>query len=802
MSTLVIVESPAKCKKIEEILNSLEGDTKYIVKASKGHIRDLPNKKLGVDVITDNGKCTFKPQYEIMSGKGSVVTELKKISKTCKDVILATDLDREGEGISAHLRTVLKLENPKRIVFSEITKTAIMKAIANPRQIDTKMVNAYITRRILDRLIGYKLSPILWKNVKNGASAGRTQSVVLKMICDKEEDINKFESEGYYATTADFNTSSSILIKSSLNTKLENKKKTISFLDKCKTAIFTLTDITSKNVENKPPLPFITSTLQQEASKIGFNIAQTQKVSQELYEKGYITYIRSDCPIISEEFLPNIEKYILKKFGKEYVNIKKQDMSTNNKKKKSSKKKKIVDSQDAHECIRPTKIEQDVKKIEGDQHKKLYLLIFKRTIASQMSNRILEKIIANILISTVKSKYFIAEEILTIFKGYTAIYNLDKEDDENHKKNSDLKKLKKGEELIRKIIISTEKFTQPPAKYTESSLVKDLEKNGIGRPSTYVSSYQTNINRNYIIKQSKPGKKRKYTIITLKIDDINEELKEQTVSAEKNKLYSTDLGRLINKFLGQYFSDTINFDFTANMEKNLDNIAHGKIKSDEVLNLFYSCFNPKIEEMSEKGKSEGKLKELGKHNDKPIYKMVGKHGPMLVYGELDKNSKVKPIFVSISAEEMDSFSLEDAIKRVEDKVSYPKKLGKKDNKDIVLCKGPYGFYLKYDGRNYKIEENCAIEKDRAIQLISEGGKKQSNILHQFNNDGKEIKVMNGMYGPYIHFNKKNIKIPKDVEAKTITVDECLTIINSSSNIKKVIDKRVKSRNKRVKKENK
>ena len=756
---LVIVESPAKCKKIATILNSIDSKNKYIVKASVGHVRDLPSNIFGIDINDD--QTVFTPAYEIMDGKKDVVKDLKFIAKSCKDIILATDLDREGEGIASHLCSILNLKNPKRIIFSEITKTAIKHALDNPITINKSMVEAYETRRLLDRIIGYKLTPVVQKNITDSfnckISAGRTQSVVLKLIADKENEINKFESSGYYSISGVFDNN----LITNLNNKLENKDLTLDFLKMCKKSEFTVGKIIKKQVENKPPIPFITSSLQQEGNnKLKMSIAIVQMLAQKLYEQGYITYIRSDCPHISQEFIPSIEKYITDTYGKEYVDIK----EPVNLKSNSKSKKKVVESQDAHECIRPTDLSVTAYDIQDGDQAKLYDLIWKRTIASQMKNKLIERTTVTIDISNIDIHKFISEEDITSFKGYTIIY-----DNINDRTETLLNWIKKGMKLTNEKIVGTEKFTQPPPRYTESSIIKDLEKKGIGRPSTYVASYQTNISRTYISKLTKPGKKRKSYIITLtKQTDLVEEYKEQMTSPEKDKIYITEIGKIVHTFLNDNFDDVINYDFTAFMETKLDDIAKKKTNRDDVLCEFYKTFYPKIKEFD---RSSSNKKHIGDHLDKPIYLSISKYGPMLQWGEYVKGSP-KPFATSITTEQFEGLKLDSCIKIIQSRSEFPKKIGKYKNMDVTLCKGPYGLYIKWDNSNYAGGENNNLNIEDAIKIITtKVSKEYPKVLGKYKR--KDIKLCNGPYGLYIKYDNKNYKIPSK---KPIEKEDAIKLI--------------------------
>lgn len=746
---LVLVESPAKCAKISKILNKIDKTNKYVVKASMGHIRDLPFNAIGIDISPDFS--TFIPNYEIIKDKKELVKNLISESKKVDKVILASDLDREGEGIANHLKYILKLpENATRIIFSEITETAIKRALMNPTKINQSMVSAYETRRLLDRLIGYKLSPVVKKNIDGGfkykISAGRTQSVVLKLICSKEQEISKFESSGYYNVNGIFENN----LAANLNSKLENKKIALKFLENCKTSVFTISDIKNRNIENKAPIPFITSTLQQEANnKLHLPISEIQFLAQKLYEQGYITYIRSDCPHISPEFLPHIENYIENTFGNKYVDIK------NVKSKGKSK------TQDAHECIRPTNLEIKAVDIEHEKQSKLYDLIWKRTIASQMANKKICK--TSVIIDANNSKYkFISEEDITIFKGYSIIYDC------KDKEKSELDWIKVNAIIKKDTIIANEKYTQPPPRYTESSIVKELEKKGIGRPSTYVSSYQTNISRKYISKESKSGEKKELFIIKLlKNNKLEEIKKEQQLNVEKNKLYSTELGRKVNEFLCDNFSEFINYEFTANMEKELDCIANKNDTKDKVLSRFYTQFYPKIQQYSSSTR-----KELGLYEDKPIYMSKSKYGYMLCHGVFAPPKK-KPLIVSITDEQFKNLNLEEAIKLLKTPINkYPKEIGVFNNKKMVLCKGPYGLYIKYNSKNYSVKAEKDVKFEDAVDIIRNTDKNRyPKKLGK--HKGKNVYINNGPYGYYLTYNKKNYKIKSSAEIK---LEEAIKLI--------------------------
>lgn len=755
---LVIVESPAKCKKISTILNSIDKNNTYIVKASMGHTRDLPPNSFGIDINKDYTE--FTATYEIMPGKQKTISELKECAKQCDDVILAADLDREGEGIAYHLGHILKLKNPKRIIFNEITKTAIKQALENPVTINEKMVNAYQTRRLLDRIIGYKLSPVVKNNISNEndhkISAGRTQSILLKLICDKEEEIAKFESSGYYNTVGTFLHSKNKL-NGTLDTKFKSKPHCLDFLKMCKKATFNISKIYKKTINNKPPLPFTTSTLQQEANnKLNYPIEATQSFAQRLYEQGHITYIRTDSATISEEFLPTIENYVKSTYGDNYFQLRQQNEPVKT-------KKKAVESQDAHECIRPTNLNLDPEDITDNGERKLYNLIWKRTVASQMKNKLVERTTLMIDISNVQTSKFVCETDVTTFKGFTIVY-----DDSELDLECDLDKYKEGDSLNKDKIISTEKFTQPPSKYTESSIIKELEKKGIGRPSTYVSSYQTNVNRNYIIKENKPNTtKITFTITLDKQNNIKEVEKEQSVTGEKNKLYSTPIGQRVNEFLNNHFNDVINYEFTANMEQGLDQIANGENTLNHVLSDFYNEFYPKIKKFKHKSNTS---KFVGEYKNKEIYLKVSKFGHWLQWGDTEDSDVFK---TTITEEQYTSLELENAIKIIDSRSGYPKTIGELKKNPITLCKGKYGIYMKYMNKNYNISNNEKISLEEAVNLIK-STKDFPKEIGKINK--KSVTLCNGPYGLYLKYNNKNFKIP---EKKEITLKRAIELISKS-----------------------
>jgi len=760
MSTLIIVESPGKIKTIKNYLGN-----DYTIKASIGHVQDLDKKTLSIDVENN-----FKPYYIISPDKIKVVNDLKYELDKCNDVILASDGDREGEAIAYSLSNVLKLNNPKRIIFHEITKKALIKAINNPTTINYNMVNAQQARRLLDRLMGYKISPLLWKHLKteNAQSAGRVQSAVLNIIVNKENEVNSMISNSYLKTTCIFNYN-----KIKLNSTLQYNNNHYIFknIDDVKTfiklinknTIFKVYNIENKISINKAPTPFITSSLQQEAStKLKFNVKQTMEIAQKLYEMGLITYMRTDSPNISDTAIESIEKYILSNYGKEYSNPK------NYTSKNSS-------SQDAHECIRPTDINNVNPELDNKQNK-LYNLIWKRTIASQMTNAKIN--IQTIYIDALNNNksILIFDDINTFFvsslnniefDGYLIIYNNIDESQEEEKGKIDINK--DDIVLFNKLKIS-EEYTKPPLRFNEATLVKYLEKNGIGRPSTYASIISKIIDRNYIEIKNIEGIKQKSLI--LELDNkykLTETTKEISVGNENNKLIPTEIGLKVNDFMMEHFSSIINITFTADFETYLDKIAEGNANWITILKLFYDKFNPIVENLSIKNNNEDNI--LGIINNITIYIGNGKYGP---YVKINENDKWK--YASIKDNE--NITLEEAIILLE----FPKLLGKINKSHVSLCNGKYGYYIKYNDTNYNIKCPISdinnIDLDFAKKIIND--KKSDNKTFKLKD--KIFNIKSGQYGPYIEMINKdkkiNISIPKKYNIESITIDDVLNIINS------------------------
>ncbi len=759
IKNLVIVESPAKAKTIQQYLGN-----EFIVKSSFGHIRDLAKSDLSVDI-----KNKFCPHYVIDVDKKKIVNELKKTSEEVSTVWLASDEDREGEAIAWHLSEALTLpkEKRKRIVFHEITKKAIEHAIQNPRDIDENLVNAQQARRILDRLVGYELSPILWKKIKSNLSAGRVQSVAVRLIVEREKEIQNFQSKTFFKVTGTFATDNKIF-KAELDKKFDTEKEALEFLERCKTAIFSIESVETKPSKRSPSAPFTTSTLQQEASrKLGFSVAQTMVIAQRLYEAGYITYMRTDSVHLSDLAVETAEEVICDFYGKKYHQ--KREYST-----------KTKNAQEAHEAIRPTYINK--LQIESDKNEqKLYELIWKRTVASQMADALLEKTMAKISISN-RNEKFIAQGEVIKFDGFLKLY-LESSDDEQENNQQDNEKtsntilppLQKGQNILSQQIAAVQRFSHHPPRYTEASLVKKLEELGIGRPSTYAPTISTIQKRDYVVKKDREGTLRQYVQLVLENTHINKETKTENTGAEKGKLFPTDLGIVVTDFLIKYFPDIMDYQFTANVEEEFDDIAIGKLDWVKMLEKFYFPFHKDVVKTIEESERSTGERALGidPKTGKKIIARIGRFGPLVQLGE--QNDKEKPIYAKMPKNlSIQSITLEEALRLFE----LPKLLGKYKNKDVIVNIGKFGPYVLYDGTFASIpkdEDPHTITLEKAIELIdAKNIATQSKIIQNFESEG--IQLLNGRYGPYIAYNKKNYKIPKDKDPKFLTLDEIIQII--------------------------
>ncbi len=776
---LVIVESPAKAKTIEKFLGK-----DFIVKSSYGHIRDLAKKNFGVDINND-----YEPQYIVPDDKKAVVKELKKDAKNAKMVWLASDEDREGEAIAWHLFKVLELDpkKTKRIVFHEITKDAIQNAIKNPRPIDENLVKAQQARRILDRLVGFELSPVLWKKVKPSLSAGRVQSVAVKLLVEREREIMNFKSESYFKVTGIFQTAGKNELKADLNERLKYKEDVLTFFEKNKSAEFIINNVVKKPGKKSPSPPFTTSTLQQEASrKLGFSVAQTMAVAQRLYEAGKITYMRTDSVNLSSMAINTAKKVILDEFGEKYLKIRKYTTKSKG-------------AQEAHEAIRPTFI--DKQSVSGtDREKRLYELIWKRTIASQMSDALLEKTTINIDISNAQDKKFVANGEVLKFDGFLKVYIESIDDERDEEAKGLLPSVTKGEKLDYQSIIAIERFTYHPPRYTEASLVKKLEELGIGRPSTYAPTISTIQNRGYVIKEDRPGKERNYVAISLKNNTINEETKKEITGAEKSKLFPNDIGMVVNDFLVDHFDEIMNYNFTATVEEEFDEIAQGNLPWTKMIDKFYKPFHQRVDEtLKTSARSVGE-RILGNDpkTDKPVVAKIGPYGPMVQLG--DKEDEEKPKFASLQrGQHLESITLKEALELFK----LPREIGTFEGEKVVVSIGRFGPYVRHDSKFYSLkkEDNpYKIELDRAIELIKEKREKEkAKIINDFPED-KDLQLLNGRWGPYISYKKKNYKIPKGEKAENLSYEDCMKIINEAGKKDANKTKARKSNKKRGKKQ--
>ena len=757
---LVIVESPAKAKTIENFLGK-----DYVVKSSFGHVRDLPKKNLGIEIDND-----FKPMYETMPDKTKTINELKKYTKDAEVIWLATDEDREGEAIAWHLKEVLKLKNSviKRIVFHEITKNAILEAIENPRDIDENLVNAQQARRVLDRLVGFEISPILWKKIKPALSAGRVQSVAVRLIVEREKEIDAFNTTSAFKITGNFlfkKDEKLFEVKAELPKRFEKKEDALAFLNKCNGANFTVGDIDTKPSKKSPSPPFTTSTLQQEASrKLGFSVARTMMIAQQLYESGKITYMRTDSVNLSKLAIGTAKEEITKLFGEDYV--KTRQFTTKSK-----------GAQEAHEAIRPTYLSN--QNIEGDAAgKKLYDLIWKRTIASQMSEALLEKTDVTINISTTPENFIAKGEVLK-FDGFLKVYFESTDSEEEEEKEGLLPPLKKDDKLEMEEIIAAEKFTQHPPRYTEASLVKKLEELGIGRPSTYAPTISTIQKRGYAVNESREGSTRDTVVIALKKGAIKEKIKTENTGFEKSKLFPTDIGIVVNDFLFLHFKDILDFNFTATIEEEFDEIALGKMEWHKMIKDFYTPFHKQVELTLEKSERASGEKLLGSDpkTGKNVYVRIGRFGPMVQIGET--KDEEKPKFASLlKGQSIDKISLEDALKLF----NLPRVAGIFENEDMTIAVGKFGPYVKHKSLFYslaKTDDPMTITAERAIEVIEAKRKREiEKFIKEFPENDK-VKVLKGRWGAYIAIEKKNYKIPKGMVPEELTLEDCLRIAKES-----------------------
>ena len=756
---LVIVESPAKAKTIEKFLGK-----DFEVLSSYGHIRDLKKKDFSVDI-----EHNYKPIYEIPADKKKLVETLKQEADKADLVWLASDEDREGEAIAWHLFEVLKLkpEKTKRIVFHEITKDAILHAIENPRDIDLNRVDAQQARRVLDRIVGFELSPVLWKKVKPALSAGRVQSVAVRLIVEREREISAFKPEAAYRVIGEFLLPGGELLKAELSQRLKTEDEAKALLEACKTARFSIGDVTVKPAKKSPAAPFTTSTLQQEAArKLGFSVAQTMMVAQRLYEAGHITYMRTDSVNLSSLAINTTKDEIVKTLGERYLHIRNYHTHTKG-------------AQEAHEAIRPTYISHHEINASS-QEKRLYELIWKRTIASQMSDAELEKTTATIAVSGRKEHFVAVGEVLK-FDGFLKVY-MESTDDEGDAEGNDkmLPALAKGDVLTLSSVTATERFSQAPARYTEASLVRKLEELGIGRPSTYAPTISTIQQREYVEKGDRKGTERKYRMLTLHDGKIESGEKTELTGADKGKLLPTDIGVVVNDFLTEYFPDILNYNFTANVEQQFDDIAEGKTVWNDEIDHFYKLFHPVVESalaLRLEHKVGERVLGTDPKSGRPVSVKIGRFGPLVQIGTPEDTEK--PLFASLlKGQSMSTITLEEALKLFD----LPRTLGDFEGKTVVVGIGRFGPYIRHDGKYVSLPKEFTpqgVSLEDAIMLIQQKREQESQRLIKKFDEDDELELLNGLFGPYIAYKKKNYKLPKGSEPASLTFADCMKIVEDA-----------------------
>lgn len=762
---LVIVESPAKAKTIEKFLGE-----DYKVMSSYGHIRDLKKKELSID------PKTLEPDYEIPDEKKKLVSELKSNAKKAKKIWLASDEDREGEAISWHLCEVLGLDEAKtnRIVFHEITKSAILDAIKSPRHLNMDLVNAQQARRVLDRLVGFKLSPVLWRKVKPALSAGRVQSVAVRLIVEREREIQAFRSEPYYRVNALFgitNTDGSQSeVKAELDTRFKTHEEAVAFLEQCKDAKFTVSNITKKPLRRTPAPPFTTSTLQQEAArKLGFTVSQTMMVAQRLYESGRITYMRTDSVNLSSLAINTSKDEIIKLWGKEYSKVRNYHTHAKG-------------AQEAHEAIRPTFMSQT--EIDGTaQEKRLYELIWKRTAASQMADALIDKTTVTIDIVGSQAKFVANGEVVT-FDGFLKVYRESTDEDDNNQEEAThmLPVMQVGNVLERREITSTERFSMGPIRYTEASLVHKLEELGIGRPSTYAPTISTIQQREYVQKGDKKGEERTYTVDTLKGTKVTSRERKEMVGSEKGKLLPTDIGIVVNDFLMANFPDIMDYNFTAKVEQQFDRIAEGKEEWNTMMKVFDKSFEPTVDKvMNARSEHKAGERQLGKEPEtgKPVFVKIGRFGPVVQIGSADDTEK--PRFSQLPSDKsIETITLEEALELFK----LPRTIGEFEGSDVVIGAGRFGPYVMHNKKYVSLPKGTdpmKVTLEEAIQLIGEKREQeQKRHIKAFDEDAK-LEVLNGRYGPYIAYDGKNYRMPKALHEKAaeLSYAECMEIVNNA-----------------------
>ncbi|MDX9747629.1 MAG: type I DNA topoisomerase [Paludibacter sp.] len=754
---LVIVESPAKAKTIEKFLGA-----DFQVMSSFGHIRDLAEKGIGIDFENN-----YAPVYVVSTDKKKVVSELKKAAKAAETVWLASDEDREGEAIAWHLYDELKLDkkNTKRIVFHEITKDAILRAIETPREIDVHLVDAQQARRVLDRIVGFELSPVLWRKVKPSLSAGRVQSVAVRLIVEREREINQFTAESSYRVQALLNgidaSGNPVVLKAELQHRFATKEEALQFLENSKTASYKVEDITTKPLKKSPAPPFTTSTLQQEAArKLGFPVSLTMRVAQSLYESGKITYMRTDSVNLSDLALNTAKAEIKSMAGDRYVKVRKFTTSSKG-------------AQEAHEAIRPTYM--NAHTVTGTaQEQKLYDLIWKRTIASQMADAELEKT-SIVIASTAGTSKFVASGEVIVFDGFLKVY-LESTDEEETEAEGLLPQMKKGEALDAAEITAQQRFTQRPPRYSEASLVRKLEELGIGRPSTYAPTITTIQNRTYVEKGDRPAEKREYNLLSLKNGKISDKSLTENTGAEKNKLFPTDIGMVVNDFLTECFPSIMSYDFTARIEKEFDSVAEGKVNWVTSIDEFYKKFHPIVEDTLKNSERQSGERILGTDpvSGRQLSVKIGRYGPVAQIGTAEEEEK--PAFASLRKDQsIENISLEEALELFK----LPRNIGQFEEKDMTVAIGRFGPYIRHDGAFYSLPKDVdpmSIGADAAIEIIIARREAERNKVISVLGENGEYQVLNGRFGPYFTFEKNNYKIPKGTDPATLTTEDCAALV--------------------------
>jgi DNA topoisomerase-1 len=763
---LVIVESPAKAKTIEKFLGK-----GFMVKSSFGHIRDLAKKDFGIDL-----NHNYQPQYIVSEDKKEVVRGLKSLAKNADTVWLASDEDREGEAIAWHLSEVLELsqEKTRRIVFHEITKEAILSAIESPRAIDDNLVNAQQARRVLDRLVGFELSPVLWKKVKPSLSAGRVQSVAVRLLVEREREIFDFNAESAFRVSAIFTIDEGGKksdFKAELNHRFKTLEEAKAFLNSCAGADFKVNSVVKKPSTKTPAAPFTTSTLQQEAArKLGFSVGQTMSVAQKLYEAGKITYMRTDSVNLAKSAVSAVASAITSEFGEKYVKVRQY-------------RTKSKGAQEAHEAIRPTY--PDNPSVSGSaQEQKLYDLIYKRTMASQMSDALIEKTTVNIGVGAEKHQFVATGEVVK-FDGFLKVYIESSDQEEDEESATFLPAMKENDALTLKKLESRQRFSQKPPRYSEASLVRKLEELGIGRPSTYAPTISTIQQRGYVVKEDRPGTPRAYQFLWLEGEAVKHEERSEMANAERSKLFPTDIAMVVNDFLVSYFPNVVSYDFTARVEQEFDEIALGNLGWQKAIDEFYKPFHQQVEETLEKSDRTTGERVLGTDpkTGKPISVRIGRFGPMAQLGSSDDEEK--PRYAPLTREQhLETITLEEAVKLFD----LPRDLGTYEDKKVVVGVGRFGPYVRHDGKfaslKKGVDDPMTIDLDRAIELIEEKRERDNKKYIKSFEEDKDLQVLNGRWGPYISYKKKNYKIPKDTEAADLSYDDCLKLIAEGDKTKK------------------